>query len=188
MSELKTIKLYGELGKKFGREFQLDVSSPAEAVRLLSANFKGFKQFFVGEDGKKEYHILLNEQDLDTEEAFYPSSTKETIKIIPVIEGSGENPLVRIVIGAVLIYFSQYDSTGTLFAAGVGLIVGGVTQLLFPVTTPAGDTELDENRPAYNFDGPVNTIRQGNPVPVGYGTLRVGSQVVSAGFFSEGVV
>jgi predicted phage tail protein len=33
---------------------------------------------------------------------------------------------------------------------------------------------------SYLFNGPVNTTEQGNPVPVLYGRLIVGSQVVSA--------
>ena len=182
MSKLKTIRLYGELGKKFGKEFQLDVASPAEAVRLLAANFKDFAPFFVGENKDKKYHILLNEQDLDAEQSFHPSSNKEVIKIIPVVEGTMDNPLVRIVVGLVLIYFFPESPVG------YALVLGGVSQLLFPVPNPVNDIEDDANRPSYNFDGPVNTIRQGNPVPVGYGQLRVGSQVVSAGFFSEGLV
>ena len=31
------------------------------------------------------------------------------------------------------------------------------------------------------FNGSVNTVGQGHPVPVGYGRLRVGSCVISAG-------
>lgn len=33
---LKTIKLYGILGQKFGREFKLDVANTREAMRALS--------------------------------------------------------------------------------------------------------------------------------------------------------
>lgn len=185
MSELKTIKLYGDLGKKFGREFHFDVASPAEAVRLLCANFKDFRQFFCGLDNKKEYHIVVGEQDLDEKEAFYPCSSKEIIKIIPVVEGSGDNPFVRIVIGAVLVYAGITTSQPWMTSLGWGLIIGGATQILFPIPDPVMDIEDDENTPSYNFDGPVNTIRQGNPVPIGYGRLRVGSQLISAGFFSE---
>ena len=31
------------------------------------------------------------------------------------------------------------------------------------------------------FNGPVNTVSQGNPVPVGYGRLKIGSAVISSG-------
>ena len=41
---MRKVKLYGELAKKFGREFMLEVESVAEAVRALSANFPGFEK------------------------------------------------------------------------------------------------------------------------------------------------
>lgn len=40
---LKTIKLYGVLGQKFGHQFKLDVASPREAIRALSAQIDGFE-------------------------------------------------------------------------------------------------------------------------------------------------
>jgi predicted phage tail protein len=71
-------------------------------------------------------------------------------------------------------------------AIGWGLVLGGVSSLLFtPKTHDPAATERPENKPSYAFNGPVNTTAQGNPVPVGYGRLRVGSQVISAGLYVE---
>ncbi len=195
MSNLKTIKLYGDLGKEFGREFHFDVISPAEALRLLAANFKDFSSFFVG-DGTKKYHISVGEESLTQEQVGHPVSSAEVIKVVPYVEGSSDNPVLNIVVGAAILYFS--GGLGAAFlgetalvgayavAANIGwaLVIGGVSALLF--TPPEPDAvEQDANKPSYNFDGPVNTVRQGNPVPVGYGQLRVGSQVISMGSFSE---
>ena len=44
-TELRTIKLSGFLGKKFGRVHRLAVDSPAEAIRALSVNINGFREF-----------------------------------------------------------------------------------------------------------------------------------------------
>ena len=38
------------------------------------------------------------------------------------------------------------------------------------------------NQPSLAFDGAVNTMGQGGPVPLGYGRLLVGSQIISVGF------
>ena len=62
---------------------------------------------------------------------------------------------------------------------GTQLTIGGVGALLTP--TPK-DVEETNN---YSFNGPVNTIRQGVPVPICYGQLMVGSSVISSGI-SEG--
>ncbi|MNL81044.1 Bacteriophage lambda tail assembly protein I [compost metagenome] len=42
-----------------------------------------------------------------------------------------------------------------------------------------------ENGASYNFNGPVNTTAQGNPVPLLYGRMIVGSSVISAGIYAE---
>ncbi len=44
---LKTIKLYGVLGQKFGREFKLDVANTREAMRALSVQIAGFEHFML---------------------------------------------------------------------------------------------------------------------------------------------
>jgi hypothetical protein len=52
---------------------------------------------------------------------------------------------------------------------------------------PKGRSANDkpENQPSYAFNGPLNTQAQGNPVPVLYGELIVGSAVLSAGITAK---
>ena len=73
MSNLKTIKLYGDLGERFGHEFLFEVYSPIEAIRLLAANFKDFTEAFIG-DGTQGYHIVVGKQDLELDHVCYPVS------------------------------------------------------------------------------------------------------------------
>ena len=69
---------------------------------------------------------------------------------------------------------------------GFSMVMGGVSQMLFsPPQAQSGGMERPENKPSYAFDGAVNTAAQGNPVPLCYGQLIVGSQVVSAGLSVE---
>ena len=42
---MKRVFLYGELGKKFGKEWKLDVSSPSEAVSALFANDREIESY-----------------------------------------------------------------------------------------------------------------------------------------------
>lgn len=69
---------------------------------------------------------------------------------------------------------------------GMSLALGGVAQLLAP-KVKAESKEAVENKPSYIFNGAVNTVAQGNPVPILYGRMRVGSQVVSAGITSNDI-
>ncbi|NRD60848.1 hypothetical protein HRD49_03720, partial [Corallococcus exiguus] len=78
-----------------------------------------------------------------------------------------------------------YGAGVPLITAGISLVVGGVSQLLFAPPTATGPDEDDANKPSYVFNGPVNTLAQGHPVPICYGEMEVGSCVVSAGIVTE---
>lgn len=200
---MQIIRLYGELGKKFGKEFTLDVSSVAEAINALSAILTGFKKYM---NNNKYYTVYINDQCMNTTSfKMNISSPSNVIRIVPIISGRGN--IGKIIVGAALIYFSAgiglfassalTGSIGSaaLIASGVSsigssLLLGGITGLLSGSTqssSAVGSREPTENRPSFQFDGPVNTTRQGNPVPVGYGRLLIGSQVISAGLFTQAI-
>jgi predicted phage tail protein len=63
--------------------------------------------------------------------------------------------------------------------AGIGLVLGGVAQLLTP--TPKISQDEGDPRKSFSFSGIQNTNRAGVPVPVVYGETLVGSVVISAG-------
>ena len=70
---------------------------------------------------------------------------------------------------------------GMALSFGASLVLGGLSQMLAqtPDTSSRGQGQgLDSA--SYLFNGPVNTTQQGNPVPILYGRLIIGSQVVSA--------
>lgn len=80
---------------------------------------------------------------------------------------------------------------------GVSMILAGTAQLLSPqpaelpgLTGATGsransfdptNNDPADNRSSYIYNGAVNLTAQGNPVPICYGRMRVGSVVVSAG-------
>lgn len=187
-----TVRLYGHLAKKFGRTHQLEVRTPREAVRALCANFPGFKGHVL-QHNEPGYHVRVGKEYRDEEGLEYPAS--EEIKIVPAVGGA--SAVGRIILGAALIFFAPMAAGWVLgntamvglatgiatFAPQIGmaLILGGVSQLLFS-PPQAQSVERPENKPSFAFDGPVNTMQQGNPVPICYGELIVGSQVISAGF------
>jgi predicted phage tail protein len=185
---MKTIRLYGDMGQRFGREFHLDVASPAEAIRALCAVIDGFEAY-LHKHAKDYYKVFVgNRNACDAIPA--PCSDREIIRIAPCI--SGAKSVGRVIIGAALIALSFINPiAGTMFATflmstGISLVLGGVMEMLSPqprVEKGAGDDA--DNRASSNFNGPVNTTAQGNPVPLAYGTLMVGSAVISAGIISE---
>jgi predicted phage tail protein len=192
---MKTILLYGELEKRFGKEHKFLVRNAAEAFRAMAANIVGFSEFmssahtygvgfrvFVGGSAIKDYPETHN-----------PSSDKDIIRLVPVIMGSGGG-IFKILLGAVLVVAGIVVSApvlgnnpelgGPMISAGVGLIIGGVAQLLTNLP-PTGQTGSG-NKSSYLFNGPVNSTAQGGAVPVGYGRLVIGSVIISAGINTDG--
>ena len=197
---MKTILLYGHLGRRFGRVHRYDVRSPAEAVRALCATIEGFRAYLV-EYSRPGYRVLVGGRegrDLDT----LALPADGTIRIVPVTAGA-ERGLGAVILGAALIGFgvvtggaglalsAAWAAGGMTFAGylaaniGLSLVLGGVAQMLAPQPKTPGAPDRPENKPSYAFDGPVNTVAQGNAVPVCYGRLIVGSQVISAGMVAE---
>lgn len=186
---MRTVKLYGELGKRFGRVHRFDVASPAEAIRALSANHPSFQKFMIeSESHGLGFRVRNGAAEIeDADQVRDPASGD--IKIIPVVLGSSAG--VRIIIGAVLIAASFLIPgvgpavAGALLSAGSALALGGVIQLLSPPPKVNEPKERPENDPSYLFNGPVNTTAQGQPVPVAYGRVLVGGAIISAGISIE---
>ena len=187
---LSTIRIYGRLAKFLKRRvFKADVSSAAEAVRFLLANFPHLEP----ELSQGHYRVSVGAFDLSEDELSHPTGQQE-IKIVPVVAGAGA--VGRIIAGVALIVLSFAVGAGAFGVAlaknlgaiavakgiGISLAIGGVSQLLSPVpTVPQGPNTEQDPRKSYSFSGVQNTSRQGVPVPVVYGETLVGSVVVSAG-------
>lgn len=194
------VLLLGDLGKKYGRKFMLEVKSPAEAVRALVANFPDIQKHMAD----RYYRVVVGKSDTGGEELHNPIG-QQIIRIVPVVVGAG-GAFGKILLGAAIIGlafatggasiaangFLAGGLTTTFFGGlavnlGVSLILGGVAQMLAPAQPSGNPNEPTENDPSYAFNGPVNTTAQGQPVAVGYGRLRIGSAVISAGIVAEQV-
>jgi len=205
---LRAVRVYGPLAKFLKRRvFRAEVSTPAEAVRFLMANFPGVEQHMYQYD----YKIKIGKSTLElgkTPEFLHLSSDiAEDISIIPVVAGAGGGTgqilagvgLIALAVvtggiasaGVALGGFMGIGTVGTaVVAVGASLVLGGVAQLLTPAAqelTSTGADSASDPRKSYSFSGVQNTSRQGTPVPVIYGEALVGSIVISAGISTEKV-
>lgn len=194
---LREVRLYGELARRFGRLHRFAVANAAEAVRALMANYPEFERALL--DVAPGYRVQVGRRRLsDADQLRDPSSATESIRIVPVVAGA-KSALGQIVFGAALIAAAVFVPGlaavnlfgGTTLATvvgtiGISMVLGGVSQLLSP--QPKLDANSGEQqKPSYVFNGAVNTTAQGNPVPVGYGRLLIGSAVISAGIAAEDI-
>lgn len=207
---LREVRLYGPLGRRFGRVHRLAVATPAEAAQALCAVLPGFERAFAGRIGQPpaRYHVFVGRgagrEAVSTERAFEPVGRDEPIRFVPVIEGAKRGGLLQVALGVALLVAAPYLA-GALWGAGASiglaagvssfgamagkmLIMGGIVQLLTPQRA-GGAAVQAERLPSYGFDnGPVNTTQQGLPVPIGFGRMVIGSAVISAGLATEDLI
>jgi len=197
-SSMRTIRLYGQLGSKFGRIHRaaLETNTPAEAVRYLRSQFPGIDAYLVGaKDRGVGFAVFRGKENITAEQLNEPGGNDD-IRIAPIIMGSKSGGVFQIIVGAVIIIaslvadFITYGNFGAAtgyqtYYMGGAMILGGVIQLLTPVPKGAKGRDRPDNAPSYVFSGAVNTQAQGNPVPLLYGRMIVGSAVVSAGINAE---
>jgi predicted phage tail protein len=176
------IKLFGELATKFTKEFSAEVRTVRDAIAALEVNFKGFREYLLNSDSMGvDFKVLIGEtwELCKPDEVFLPIPQRREICITPVVRGSGK--VGRIIAGVALIGLGIAGvgflglSAFQVGLLGGSLLLGG----LFGGQTSAPDPETEEAK-SYIFNGPTNTVAQGNRVPIVFGTLLVGSQVISA--------
>lgn len=189
---LKTIRLYGILAKKFGKEFHLAVDNTREAMRALCVQVQGFEHFMLhAHEQGLEFAVFQDKQNISETELDMSTSAK-VIKVVPRVMGAGG--AVQTIIGAVLVVVGVLVTVGTLgggaalgaglIGAGVGMMVGGIAMMLMP-KIESQDQNQDGNKANKGFGGAVTTVAQGNPVPVLYGQREVGGFIASAGQYPE---
>ena len=115
----REVRLYGPLAKFVGqRSFMAEVSSAAEAVRMLLVNFAGLEQHMADQ----HYKVIVDGYASGLDEINHPAS--QTIKIVPVLGGAGGS-FGKILAGVALVATAiVLGPVGGGFL-GLGMGVGG---------------------------------------------------------------
>jgi len=207
---LRRIKLYGRLAKFIGkRVLYADVSSAAEAVRFLVANWPEVREHMADQ----YYRVFVGKRNI-TQEELHVGAGDHDIRIVPVVAGAGGGKtggILGIVIGVALIAASIFIPGsaliwGTQFGAlslGVGVVGGamvllGTASLLSPTpqlggglfagspSSDGGGSSMSDKKKrgdvaSQNFNGIANVTRSGLPISLIYGEVATGTLVVSSG-------
>jgi len=185
MQELKTIRLLGAAGRKFGREFKLAVKSPAEAFRALCVLCPGLRGWVIEQHEKGvAWRVITKERSGINEELLKCETSSETITFAPTMRGAGGNSgIFQIILGVALIAASLIITFGTM-GGGLGLgllggslVLGGIAQLITPTPTLPKQAETGE-QDAEELNSALFTRSGGNDaqaevVPVLYGRRLV---------------
>jgi predicted phage tail protein len=187
--ELREIRLYGHLAKRFGRVHTLAVRTCREAVVALSEMLPGFEQHIL-KHNMPGYHVFGGHRKVSNcrsaETLDGPLGRGEPVCIMPAVVGSKKAGVLQTVIGVAMIVAGVFFKQPWLVQAGIAVTIGGVVQLLTPVKK-ADEAAKDDKLASYVFQGPVNSTQQGMPVPVVFGEFLCGSAVISQGIHSSDI-
>ena len=199
---LSKVKLYGDLADFVGhKQFNVKVNSVAQAVSFLINNFPETEGYM----SNKYYKVLVNKYEIDETELHEPTG-KQEISFVPVITGAGGN-VGKVLLGAALIggaflftplSFANFSSTTIGFGSaagiakgvaviGAGLVLSGVSGMLFPVPKPKEFSNEQDPRISFGFSGIQQSSRAGSSHPICFGEGFTGSVVISAGIDTEQV-
>jgi predicted phage tail protein len=193
---MKVVKVYGELKKRLGQgRFELDVATPAEAIRALCANFPGLQKWIIdSEQDGVGFKVRVGKEEIgeeNLEELHFPWSERDVFSITPVLTGAGRG-WGKVLIGVLLVAGAMYfgvaggklgleigsGAAKVMTQVGISMTLYGVAEMLSPVPKMPDDPEQLQS---FSFSGVVNTSKIGTPVPIAYGRLFVGSSVISSG-------
>ncbi|QDC04685.1 tail assembly protein [Pseudomonas sp. SWI7] len=182
---LMTIKLSGPLVRRFGRVHRrvIDTGTVKEVFSALRATLPGFEREIRRLDSLgMRFAIFRNGKNIGPAE-FERSGTQE-IRIVPVVGGSKRGGVLQTIVGIVMIVAGAFLSAtpfgAPLIGAGIGLVAGGVIQMLSPQAKGLSQSAAPENLPSYAFGSAKNTTASGNPVPICIGERRWGGAIISA--------
>ena len=191
------ILLHGILAKEFGESFEMDISRPKDVIKAINANFSNFQNRIneLHQEGLN-YVIIVDGKKIQDFDELELKKKFDIIEIVPLIVGFG---FVFAIGTAVISSFAAI--TGIASAAAVtaflgtslgfltsalvgGLVLAAVTiglQMLLapkPEKPEAARSSTTAIKESFSFSNKANVANQGAVIPIGYGRLKVGSQVI----------
>jgi predicted phage tail protein len=173
---MTTINLHGVLAKEFGSSFEMKIRKATEVFKAIDANKNNFinRVIDLAREGV-HYAVIVNGKDVKTCLELEINNSPETIDIVPAICGAGGKggAIGLAIAGGIALMFGQ-------FSLAVGLIGLAIMMALQPKpSTPKPPTYFTSGmKESFIFASKANLTQQGTPVPIGYGRLRIGSNVI----------
>jgi len=156
---MTTVRLHGILGKEYGKSFSMDLSRPRDVVRAIDASRDGFRRRMVDlQKSGLNYDILVNRKRVGSQE-FLSSKNPSEIDIVPLISGRGELAMFIFMVITTVVQYALMDPG--VIEGGEATVAAGAESLIFQ-------------------GGAANVSSQGDPLPIGYGRLVVGSNIIQS--------
>lgn len=186
---MTTIITHGILARSSGRKINLKIGKLCHLLDAIDANKPGFiKKVNKLSRMGFYYSVIVDGKIIKNLSEFKNKKNPEKIDLVPVISGSG----VALIIGGLVaggLVVTGAVVAGTLAATiltnlAVFLIGTGLSMLLAPKPefpdTKAQESVVRGLEQSFSFANKANLAEQGISVPIGYGRLKVSSQIIQA--------
>jgi len=182
---LITVYLEGVLGEEFIPQIELSVSSVAEAVQGIHANFPSFRSYLSGLISRGiQFVVKVGNQSIGEEFLRSPIAHKVcSIRIVPVPAGEGKMGQILLGVGLIALSLTGVGLLGVApatFGLMGGLLI--IKSIFGQVPDPLTDEE--QGRKSLIWNQPQQTITEGGRVPRLYGRHRIGHSLISGGMRS----
>ncbi|ELM3737225.1 tail assembly protein [Edwardsiella piscicida] len=179
---MATFLFHGDL-QRFGRRIQLQVMTAAEGLHALLVQISGLRQHLR----EGWYQVRIAGHDVASDKVMQrlhePLPPGAIVHIVPRMEGAAKGGIFQFIAGAVLTTVGLLTSwtgiSSALTAAGIGMMLGGVAQMLTPTPRTPASSQGDNGKGNSYFSNLDNAVSQGNVMPIPYGEILTGSRVIS---------
>ena len=143
---------------------------------------------------KEKVSLQLNGEIIHPDDWLTLVSDEDEIVIFPILHGGDSGGFLQVAIGAALIIVAPYlapeyialTTVATVQVAGAAMALGGIASTLFkpnlPILSPGRGGETSQT---YNWSGIKTMANTDSPIPIVYGTHKIGGNLISV--FTEGV-
>ena len=174
---MTNISIEGHLAKVVGPKWQLKVRNFVELFNAIEANTHKLRAYLNGCTGNY-WAIFVDGEKVDPDSFLFQNIKDRSVKIIPVLAGGATTIAAAIVtaIGVESAFVAMVLEF--VISAIISMAISfGLSMLMAKLMKP--DDPQAANTTSFLFGSPENVAAQGNVVPVGYGRLKAGGNVIS---------
>tara|TARA_R110000824_G_scaffold176106_1_gene354910 strand:- start:125 stop:757 length:633 start_codon:yes stop_codon:yes gene_type:complete len=171
----------GKLGKKIGSTWKLKVSTFMELFNALECNTGTFRHY-LNKNKKDKLAIFLDGDLVEADDFLYRDVRNKKIEIVPILAGAAAVLAGAIVsaigvqgVTAIIVEFVLTAVISAAISFGISYLISKLMKTNDPDAT---------NTTSFVFSSAENTAQQGQVVPVGYGRMSVGGNVISVSLSS----
>jgi predicted phage tail protein len=181
---MTNIILHGILAKEFGGNFRMKIHKAINVVKAIDVNRRTFNKriFELSREGLNYTMIVDGKKITELEELNIQKEPQE-IHLVPLIMGSGGVALVTALgfatTAGTLVGGAAFAAAAINFVILTAVSVG--LQMLLAPKPDAGPPISSSTKAlaeSFAFSNKANVAAQGSAVPIGYGRLKVGSQLI----------